>query len=87
MPQQPWELYCCIREVFPNFAYWVLPPPVEMLLGGIKYSKSTIRNQSITYPNFFINGSKMMIDEQPTGLKNGGFLKTSQLHNDGSAYI
>jgi hypothetical protein len=29
----------------------------------------------------------MVLDEQPTGSKNGGFLKTSQLHNCGFAYI
>jgi hypothetical protein len=29
----------------------------------------------------------MMLDEQPTGFKNGGFLKTSQLHKCGFAYI
>ncbi|PLW42855.1 hypothetical protein PCASD_07228 [Puccinia coronata f. sp. avenae] len=33
MPQQPWELNCCGQEVFSTFAYRVLPPPVEMLLG------------------------------------------------------
>jgi hypothetical protein len=26
---------------------------------------------------FFITASKMVLDEQPTGFKNGGFLKTS----------
>jgi hypothetical protein len=26
-------------------------------------------------------------DEEPTGLKNGGFFKTNQLHNGGFAYI
>jgi hypothetical protein len=36
---------------------------------------------------FFINGSKMVRDEQPTGFKNGGFLKTSQLPKCGFAYI
>jgi hypothetical protein len=29
----------------------------------------------------------MMIDEQPTGFKNGGFLKTSQLNKCRFAYI
>jgi hypothetical protein len=29
----------------------------------------------------------MVLDEQPTGFKNGGFLKTSQLHKCGFAYI
>jgi hypothetical protein len=29
----------------------------------------------------------MVIDEQPTGFKNGGFLKTSQLHKGRFAYI
>jgi hypothetical protein len=29
----------------------------------------------------------MVLDEQPTGLKNGGFLKTSQLHKFGFSYI
>jgi hypothetical protein len=29
----------------------------------------------------------MVIDEQPTGFKDGGFLKTSQLHKCGFAYI
>jgi hypothetical protein len=36
---------------------------------------------------FFITASKMVLDEQPTGSKNGGFLKTSQLHKCGFAYI
>jgi hypothetical protein len=29
----------------------------------------------------------MVIDEQSTGFKNGGFLKTSQLRKSGFAYI
>jgi hypothetical protein len=29
----------------------------------------------------------MVLDAQPTGFKNGGFLKTSQLHKWGLAYI
>jgi hypothetical protein len=29
----------------------------------------------------------MVIDEQQTGFKNGGFLKNSQLHKCGFAYI
>jgi hypothetical protein len=29
----------------------------------------------------------MVLDEQPTGSKNGGFLKTSQLNKCGFAYI
>jgi hypothetical protein len=29
----------------------------------------------------------MVLDEQPTGFKNGGFLQTSQLHKCGFAYI
>jgi hypothetical protein len=29
----------------------------------------------------------MVLDEQPTGFKKGGFLKTSQLHKCGFAYI
>jgi hypothetical protein len=36
---------------------------------------------------FFITASKMVLDEQPTGFKNGGFLKTSQLHKCGFPYI
>jgi hypothetical protein len=42
-----------------------------------------------SYPKmfFFITASKMVLDEQPTGSKNGGFLKTSQLHNCGFSYI
>jgi hypothetical protein len=29
----------------------------------------------------------MVLDEKPTGFKNGGFLKTSQLYKCGFAYI
>jgi hypothetical protein len=29
----------------------------------------------------------MVLAERPTGFKNGGFLKTSQLHKCGFAYI
>jgi hypothetical protein len=29
----------------------------------------------------------MVLDEQPTGFRNDGFLKTSQLHKCGFAYI
>jgi hypothetical protein len=57
-------------------------------IGGIKYTKSTVRNQSIIQKSFSsITASKMVLDEQPTGFKNGGFLKTSQLHKCGFAYI
>jgi sensor histidine kinase YesM len=59
-----------------------------MIIGGIKYTKSTIRNHSIIQKSCssFI-GFKMVIDEQQTGFKNVGFLKTSQLHKCGFAYI
>jgi hypothetical protein len=45
--------------------------------------------EPVNYPKifFFINGSKIVRDEQPAGFKNGGFLKTSQLHKCGFAYI
>jgi hypothetical protein len=57
-------------------------------LGGIKYNKSTVRNQSIIQKSFssFLH-PQMVLDEQSTGFKNGGFVKTSQLHKCGFAYI
>jgi hypothetical membrane protein len=56
-------------------------------LGGIKYTKSTVRNQSIIQKSFFfITASKILLDEQPKGFENGGFLKTSQLHKCGFAF-
>jgi hypothetical protein len=43
----------------------------------------------VNYPRifFFKNGSKTVIDKQPKCFKNGGFLKTSQLHKCGFACI
>jgi hypothetical protein len=57
-------------------------------LGGIKYKKSTIQNQTIIQKYFFFtNGSPKAQDEEPACLKNGVFFKTSQLDHGGFAYI
>jgi hypothetical protein len=61
---------------------------LDWTLGGIKYNKSTVRNQSIIQKSFSsLLHPQMVLDEQPTGFKNGGFVKTSQLHKCGFAYI
>ena len=58
------------------------------IIGGIKYTKSTIRNQSLIQKRkFFTNVSKMIFDVQPTGSKNCGSLKTIQLPNGGFSYV
>jgi hypothetical protein len=70
------------------FVWKILLTSLFMLIGGIKYTKSAIRNQSIIQIFFFfIIEFKMVIDEQQTGFQNGGFLKPSQLHKCGFAYI
>jgi hypothetical protein len=57
-------------------------------IGGIKYRKSTITNQSIIQKHFFSEmGSQRGGNEEPKCLKNGGFFKTSQLNNGGFGYI
>jgi hypothetical protein len=68
--------------------WWLKSNKQVLKIGGIKYTNSTIRNQSIIQKSFssFI-GFKMVIDEQQTGFQYGGFLKNSQLHKCGFAYI
>jgi hypothetical protein len=52
-----------------------------MSLGGIKYTKSTVGNQSIIQKYFSSLLHPKWFDEQTTAFENGGLLKTSQLHN------
>jgi hypothetical protein len=52
------------------------------IVGGIKYKKSTIRNQSIIQKYFY-----SPVDLQRGKMKKKNVLKTSQLNNGGFGYI
>jgi hypothetical protein len=59
-----------------------------MIIGGIKYKKSTVRNQSLFQKiKFCINRPPKGLNEEPTCLKSGGFFQTSQLNSGRFGYI
>jgi hypothetical protein len=80
-------LYSKILQGFKSFSY--------TLRGGENHENRGYQiyqiksKKPVNYPKicFFITASKMVLDEQPTGFKNDGFLETGQLHKCLSAYI